>query len=214
MKKKIFLFGSIIFALTVNNCQAQNSDCDTREKLQVGVKVGANLSNVYDTQGDQFKSKDKLGFAAGCFVAIPLNKIIGFQPELLFSQKGFQATGQVLAQNYDFTRTTSYIDVPLLLAIKPIQYITILVGPEYSYLINQKDMFTSSTSSLELEQQFENENIRKNTLCFTGGADIKYSHLVFSARLAWDLLNNNGNGTSSIPRYKNVWYQATIGFVL
>jgi hypothetical protein len=35
---------------------------------------------------------------------------------------------------------------------------------------------------------------------------------VLSARSGWDVQRNNGDGTSSIPRYKNVWFQATIGY--
>jgi hypothetical protein len=31
-------------------------------------------------------------------------------------------------------------------------------------------------------------------------------------RGSWDLKNNNGDGTSTTPRYKNVWYQATVGY--
>jgi hypothetical protein len=35
---------------------------------------------------------------------------------------------------------------------------------------------------------------------------------VIGARVGWDLMQNNGDGSSSTIRYKNVWYQATIGF--
>ena len=48
-------------------------------------------------------------------------------------------------------------------------------------------------------------------LCFVAGFDINYQHLVFGARVGWDVQNNNGDGTSSNPSYKNEWFQATIG---
>jgi len=76
----------------------------------------------------------------------------------------------------------------------------------------QKDVFGSATTTVDQETQFKNDNIRKNTLCFIGGADLNLDHVVVGARLGWDLFNNNGDGTSTTPRYKNVWYQGTIGF--
>jgi hypothetical protein len=185
---------------------------DYSEKLTFGVKGGLNLSNVYDTKGEQFDADAKFGFVAGAFMSIPLGKVIGVQPEILISQKGFQATGVLLGAPYSFTRTTTYIDVPLLFAIKPFELLTLLAGPQYSYLQIQKDVFGSATTSVDQETQFKNDNIRKNTLCFTGGADLNLDHVVVGARLGWDLFNNNGDGTSTTPRYKNVWYQGTIGF--
>jgi hypothetical protein len=35
------------------------------------------------------------------------------------------------------------------------------------------------------------------------------NNIVIGARAGWDLLNNKGDGTSTTPRYKNMWYQAT-----
>jgi hypothetical protein len=78
--------------------------------------------------------------------------------------------------------------------------------------MKQKDVFANAFTTIEQETEFQNDNVRKNTLCFTGGADINLNHFVIGARVGWDLMNNNGNGTTTTPRYKNVWYQATVGF--
>lgn len=212
MKKLIVLSFTIAATLLVHRAWAQESETDFREKLQVGVKIGANYSNVYDSKGEQFNADPRLGLATGGFIAIPIGKYLGIQPELLFSQKGFQATGKVLNQDYEMTRTINYIDIPLMFAFKPIEFLTLVAGPQYSYLINQRDVFTSSASSFAVEQEFKNDNIRKNIFCFTGGADFIFKHFVASARVGWDITNNNGDGTSTTPRYKNVWYQATIGY--
>jgi len=209
MKKGLLVL--VVISQCVSFSFAQG-DTDFSERVTFGVKGGLNLSNVYDSEGEQFDADAKLGFVAGGFVSIPLGKMIGIQPEFLISQKGFQATGVLLGSPYSFTRTTTYIDVPLLFAIKPVEFLTILAGPQYSYLKKQLDVFGNATTTVDQETQFQNDNIRKNTLCFTGGADLNLNHIVIGARLGWDLLNNNGNGTTSTPRYKNVWYQATVGF--
>jgi len=202
---------TVVFGMT-NSYFAQETGNDYSEKVMIGLKGGLNLSNVYDSEGEQFDADAKLGYAVGAFVAIPMGKRFGFQPEIMISQKGFQATGYMFGSQYSFTRTTTYVDVPLLFAIKPVEFLTIVLGPQYSYLIKQRDVYTNGVTTFDQETEFENDNIRKNTLCFTGGADVNIGQFVFGARVGWDLLNNNGNGTTSTPRYKNVWYQATVGF--
>jgi hypothetical protein len=96
--------------------------------------------------------------------------------------------------------------------VKPIEYVTLLFGPQYSYLLKQKDEFTGGSLSSVQEQEFENDDIRKNTFSLIGGVDINVDNLVLGVRGGWDLKNNNGDGTSTTPRYKNMWYQATVGY--
>lgn len=214
MKKVIILTAVLLASINISNAQERNEKnrTDFRNELLFGLKAGANLSNVYDEQGEEFQADAKLGLAGGVFLAIPIGKYLGIQPEVLFSQKGFQATGRILGNTYQFTRTTSYIDVPVLFAFKPSEFITLLAGPQYSYLLKQRDVFTNETMSIAQETEFVNDNIRKNMLCITGGVDITMKHFVIGARAGWDLQRNNGDGTSATPRYKNVWYQATIGY--
>jgi len=44
------------------------------------------------------------------------------------------------------------------------------------------------------------------------GFDVNVKRFIFGARVGWDLFQNNEDGTTATPRYKNIWYQATIGF--
>ncbi len=189
-------------------------ETDPRYATVFGVKVGGNYSNVYKTSGSSFHADPKFGLALGAFVAIPIGKYFGIQPELLFSQKGFKGTGNILGSPYELTRTTSFIDVPVFVCVKPTEFITILAGPQYSFLTKQKDVFRNAFTTIQQEQEFQNDNIRKNILCFVAGFDISMKSIVLGARAGWDLQKNNGDGTSKTPQYKNYWYQATIGFRL
>ena len=208
MKKNILAMVALI--LMANALSAQSSS----SQIHIGVKAGLNYSNIYDSQGEKYTADGKLGFAAGGFVSIPLGGLFGIQPEILFSQKGFQATSNILGSNVTLTRTTNYIDVPIFLSIKPIGMVTILVGPQYSYLIKQNDVFTNPIVNVNVNQDFSADNIRKNTLCLVGGVDVNLSNIVLGARVGLDMYNNNGDGTTTPPRYKNVWAQATVGFRL
>jgi len=207
MKNKWLLTFSVITLLLLSTTVFA-----TEPGLSIGVKAGANLSNIYDSDGEDFQADSKLGFAAGAFLSIPIGSFLGVQPELMFSQRGLRGSGTILFSDYTFVRTTNYIDVPLLLAIKPIPEFTLLVGPQYSYLISQSYEFNNEFINIDQQEEFENENIRKNILCITGGFDVNLNNLVLGARAGWDLLDNNGDGTSTTPRYKNMWAQATIGY--
>ena len=210
MKKTILTLVAVILISCISS--AQENTTDFRDKLQFGLKIGLNNSNVYNTKGEEFVADAKFGFAVGGFVTIPIGTYLGIQPEILFSQKGFKATGRLLGSTYKFTRTTNYLDVPIFISLKPSEFFTLLAGPQYSYLMKQKDAFENASTSIDQEQEFENDNIRKNTFCFVGGVDFTLKHVVVSARVGWDLVKNNGDGTSTTPSYKNVWYQATIGY--
>ena len=208
MKKIITIAALLITSISI--CSAQ--DQLESDEFHIGAKIGLNSANVYDSKGEEFQADPKIGMALGAFLSIPINSIVGIQPEILFSQKGFQATGRILGFNYDFKRTTSYLDIPVYFAIKPSNFITILAGPQFCYLLSKKDVFTSSTNSYEQEKEFDNENYRKNTLGASLGVDVNINHLVLGVRANWDLQENNGDGTSTTPRYKNQWIQATVGF--
>jgi hypothetical protein len=207
--KKIAIIFSVVSMFTFNT-QAQGSDKDFMEEISFGLKAGLNSSNVYDSKGEDFRADSKIGFAGGAFFAIPLGKSFGIQPEILFSQKGFQGSGTILGSSYKFKRTTNFIDIPFLFALKPIEYVTILAGPQFSYLMKQKDVFENSLTTIEQENEFENDNVRKNTLGFMGGIDINVKQFVLGTRIGFDMTKNAGDGTSSTPRYKNVWLQATL----
>lgn len=182
-------------AVVLVSTQVMAQDLEYRERLTGGFKLGGNLSNVYDSEGEEFDADAKLGLAAGAFLSIPIGKYFGLQPEVMLSQKGFQATGRILGSTYSFKRTTTFLDIPLLFAIKPSEFFTIVVGPQYSFLLRQKDVFANASSTIEQEQEFENDNIRKNILCGVIGFDITVDHFLVGLRAGADFQNNNGNKT-------------------
>lgn len=210
MKKILIITGLMLISFGVM-VQAQGYRQDTREQFRFGIKAGANLANVWDAQGEDFRADPKLGLAGGVFLEIPIGTFIGFQPALLYSQKGFQGEGTLLGSPYSLTRTTSYVDAPLLLQLKPSSFFTIALGPQFSYLISEKNVYTYGSNRVEQEQAFNNDNIRKNVLGFLTGVDLNFSNFVISGRVGWDFQTNHGDGSSSTPRYKNRWLQLTAG---
>lgn len=209
---KILMLVAIMSFASVAISQDDDDKTDYREDLRFGFKAGANFSNVYDSETDDFDADGKLGFAGGVALSIPIGEYFGIQPEVLLSQKGFKGEGSFLGSDYSFTRTTTYIDIPLQFQLKPSEFITIVAGPQYSYLIKQKDEFNSDFIDSSNEEEFENEDLRRNMLGLVAGIDITIKQLVIGARAGWDVQSNHGDGSSSTPRYKNAWLQATVGF--
>lgn len=195
----------VLAALLSLSLQAQN-------RISIGAKAGLNISNIYDSEGEAYSADAKAGYAFGGFLHVPIGSFLGVQPEVMFSQKGYLTSGSVLGMDYSSSRTSNYLDVPILLAFKPLGLATLLIGPQYSYLLKQTTNVVTPVSNTTVVDEFENDNIRRNTLGLVIGADVNLSALVLSGRVAWDLYDNNGDGTSTTPRYKNVVGQLTLGY--
>jgi Outer membrane protein beta-barrel domain len=101
--KKMILILVAIASITVQS-KAQNVKTDNASKFHFGIKGGVNVSNVYVSKGEDFVAK--AGVAIGAFAQIPLGSIIGIQPEILYSQKGFKGTGTILGSPYRHSNFT------------------------------------------------------------------------------------------------------------
>ena len=187
---------------------------EAKKKVVLGFKAGINRSNVFDESGGVFVANPKPGYAAGVFLAVPFGSLLGFQPEILLQQKGFQGSGTIAGDSYLITRTTTHLDIPLQLQFKPFKWLSVVGGPQYSYLLKQTDRFTYGANSQEQSQAFDNDNVRRNIFGTVIGLDVNIQHFVISGRSGWDMVSNHGDGRSSTPRYKNMWLQGTIGYRL
>ena len=208
MKTLAYILASSLLVITITS-KAQD---DSRERIHLGAKAGINISSIYDTEGEDYNADAKAGFAGGGFVAIPIGKYLGIQPELLFAQKGYSSTIAREGYNYSYTRTTGHLEVPVLLQIKPVSFLSLVVGPQFSYMTYREEHFKTNNMTTTVQQEIENNNIRRNTLGAVTGIDFYVlRHFLIAARVGWDLQDNNGDGTVTFPRYRNVWMQGTIG---
>ena len=210
--KKLFIAPVFAVALfSANSMFAQDQtnssayDMDAREELKVGIKAGMNYSNVYSESGDDFVADGKAGFAGGVFVSIPLSQLVGIQPELMYSQKGFK--GDVLG--VDYKATFNYLDLPVHLQIKPTENISILAGPQFSYLLSSKYELGSLSSTNE--NDLEDDNNRA-TVGISAGVDFSLQDFIISARGSWDLSKMNKDNNTSDINYKNQLFQVTLGY--
>lgn len=177
----------LILALPLTSIQAQH----------FGLKLGATISNTFDSESSSFSENAKVGYAGGVFAHIPFTEFLGLQPEVMVVQRGFIGNGTFLGSEYRLDRTLTYVDVPLMVAVRFTPSITLLAGPQYSYLMNQKDAYSSGSTTFTDETEFSDRTLDESNLSFTGGVDVDMDPLVIGLRTGWD--------TKS-------WYQLSIGF--
>jgi hypothetical protein len=195
-----------------DNAERVTYNRDARTSFQFGFKAGANYSNIYDVTSENFAADYKFGIAGGIFMSIPIGKYLGVQPEFLYSEKGYESSGSIEGSDFDNTYTAKYLDIPLHLQLKPNEVVTVLFGPQFSFLLDKDNDFSNSFLTEDQEQEINNIDITKFTFGLSGGLDFNFGHVVLGGRAGWDLTQNDGEGTTVSPRYRNMWYQATLGF--
>jgi Outer membrane protein beta-barrel domain len=182
--------------------------------VRIGFKGGLSVATVIKSNDNNFSSNPLLGFNGGGVLILPLGHVIALQPELLFSQKGYRASGASLLGDYDYRRYLNFLDIPLLVRINASKEFGIVAGPQYSYLLSTHTSFKSGDASYKQTVNNENDNISKNIFGGVIGADINLDNNFFLyGRYAIDFRNNNGHGTSSTPAYKNQVFQFGAGIL-
>jgi len=182
---------------------------------RIGFKGGLSIATIAKTGDNSYSTTPLYGFNGGAVILLPLGKVIALQPEVLFSQKGYRSRGSGVFGDYDYRRYNNFLDIPLLLRINASQDLGIVIGPQYSFLLNTHTNFKSGTTSYEQTVDNDNDNITKNIFGGVIGLDINLSHNLFLyGRYTIDFKNNNGDGTSSTPAYKNQVFQAGLGILL
>jgi hypothetical protein len=122
MKKVVLL---CIICLTAGVVQAQGID--------LGLKAGANFSNISDATG----LSNKTGFVFGAFAGLKLNDKIAVQADLLYSQQGAEFDGGAIDLNY--------VNVPIVLKYYVTENLNIHGGPQFGFIVddNVKKVFSN-----------------------------------------------------------------------
>lgn len=98
--------------------------------VSLGLKAGASLTNLV---GSNAQNLDNLfGFHAGVFANINLTSLFAFQPELIYSQKGYKSP--TVSDN---NRRFHYIDVPLAFHVNT-GGLFFEAGPQVGFLVAAK----------------------------------------------------------------------------
>ena len=101
-----------------------------RGNVSLGLKAGASYARFVGKQaGNQ---EGLFGFNAGGFANISLSQLFAFQPEILFSQKGFK-----FKNVEDLSNRVNYLDVPLSFHVNT-NGLFFEAGPQVGFLLSAK----------------------------------------------------------------------------
>ncbi|MBC7745514.1 MAG: PorT family protein [Flavobacterium sp.] len=137
-------------------------------QVNFGFKAGLNLSTL--TNFNSSDNKTKLGLNGGILTEIGLRKKFIVRPEILYSVKGYKFSSQLYYENLSVN--LYYISVPLLGGYRLNDKFTILLGPEFSYLTNDKSISDRSNHDISIALDLGTTYNIKNGL----GAELRYSY--------------------------------------
>lgn len=174
-------------------------------QLQVGVRGGLNISNIIgkDVKNNGFK----LGPHVGGFLRLHASDKIIIQPEVLFSMKGVSNN----AGGSKWSQRLNYVDIPLMIGLKPTEGFGILLGVQPSLLVGAKQTveFNSKKTSVTGTDGF-------NKFDFGAVAGLQFetkSGLDFGARFNYgflDIFEKHNNLSENSVR--NINMMVTLGY--
>ena len=161
-------------------------------QISGGVRAGVNLADLTFDPSPPIDSKNLVGLVAGAFVTIPLNDVVAFQPEALFSMQGskFSAEGMTVKTKID------YLQVPLLgrFRIARGSPLAILVGPSLGFKTHAS--FDGPGIPDDFGEEFD-DSVKGFDAGLVAGAAADIGHLVLDGRYTWGLTNLAKDPTSS-----------------
>ncbi len=167
--------------------------------FQLGIKGGADIQKI---SGVSFNEEFAYGYHLGGFAQISINKKLSIQPELYYS-----AASMNKASNFDTLYTSvdpkkikfGYINIPILLNIKPGKKLAIQVGPQYGILSN---------TNLSVKANAENA-FKKGDFSMLAGFQLYFNKIRVYGRYQIGLTNIND--ASSQEKWKSQTVHLGVG---
>ncbi len=207
--------------------------CTAAAQVQFGFKAGLNVAKVTNVALDVSSSSGntithtvgfKMGPHGGVYFVIPINDNFYFQPELMYSMKGYKYQYKQESVNYlnsiDLDVSLGYIEVPLNFKYKLADAFGITGGPYFGIISSVK---SKSKSTLTVGGKTTNtegdDNDKTGTSSFDLGANLGVSietspGFLFGARYALGLKTIDGNAESGDPKNLNSVIQVFAGFTI
>ena len=124
MKKVVMNCFAILFFIQISYSQS----------LQFGIKAGANYANV---TGSKIQTNAIVSYHTGVVAKIGLTKGLSFQPELLYTTQGASYDTALT----DYKNELGYIVIPAMLQIHLSKSISLDMGPQVGFLLDEKNNF-------------------------------------------------------------------------
>lgn len=138
MKKLIKSFSAAFLMLGAITATQAQSTASSGMAPSFGVKGGVNFATI---TGDDFDSPDsRTSFHVGALAEFPLAEIFSIQVEALYSGQGFEYNfdGGILGGEGNVEYQLDYINVPVLAKVYVIEGLSLEVGPQFGFKVNEE----------------------------------------------------------------------------
>jgi hypothetical protein len=216
MKKIFFLVISLLVAGSVSaqtyyghrrvHRRPVQRQTDDFYRPRVGVEGGLSIANTVSTYNTYYSTNSILGFHAGITADIPIIYPLSFEPEVLFSQKGYEAN----TADGIFTQRNNYIDVPLLAKFRLVRGFNFLVGPQLNFPVSTTNTFDNGFA-VSRETYYTNTSNKSYVAGVIGFSIDLNPNVDIHARYIIDLQSNTQDVNSPIPDYRNQVWQFGLG---
>jgi len=191
--KKFILLATVLIAFTAK----------AQEKINIGIKVGQNLTSVNSVAVDRHAAS----YHGGITVQIGLTDKISLVPELLLSQTKLSinpSIADVLSDSRYKPETyhLNYMIVPLLVQVKPFSALLLQAGPQYGILLDQKKDGKENAQLAFQQGEFS----------FVGGAKVNLGGFFVYGRYVVGL--QNINELQDQAKWRTTQWQLGIGLSL
>lgn len=164
-----------------------------------GIKAGVNR-NAVTLKSTPFLPmrlyQPNLGFHFGGFARINLGDKFSFNPELLFVQRGAHKNPDglfgALQPSVGGRINLNYIELPLLLAFNPINFLSFEIGPSGSMKVSAKE--TSSKGKIDVSDQFD----KSFDAGINAGIKVNLSNKI-------SIVGRYYHGLRSVIRFENIY---------
>jgi len=205
MNKLAFNKWSASLAFILLLLTASVSHSYAQQSLEVGLKAGGNLMKV---GGRSFDGKQYPGFSAGVYGKLNFTSKWSLQPEIDWNQTIAKTTteftdiyGGVGLQQVNL----NYVAVPILVSFKPTPWLSILLGPQYGYLVTQTDGLLQSPNDAN-KKPFSH-----NDLSIVWGGQLNLNKVIIGLRYSAGLNNICFRTTDTWRQYG---FQFYVGYQL
>ncbi len=203
MKKLIMILAAAMFMLsgTILNAQVD---------MDRGVKGGLTVSNLYINANELDDENARFGFHVGLYSQMMFTEMVGWRPEVIFTTKGTSASyGGLIDQDIDFN--LSYLEIPVMVIVNPIENISFHIGPYVGYMITSN---VNYSGLVDAEDRIERDHF--NTIDYGLGAGVEIHVGVVKAGLRYNLgLRQLADGTMAeamLGDSKHAYSQLYIAF--
>jgi hypothetical protein len=211
---RFLIIGALLATTASVFAQEQQTSAEESLRPKVGIKGGANFTNLYVTNAST--ENTKVGFNAGLFAKLPVTRGFSIQPELLYSLKGSKDTYDNFVEGSgEYRFNLGYVELPLLAVINVAKNFNILGGPYAAYLVSANVQDVHSNGTITGAKELNANDFNRWDFGLAGGVGFDIENFTIGARYNYGLSDIGKSGTLSgdlTRNSKNAGFSIYLGF--